>query len=101
MMKIIIFAPHTDDGDIGVIICQKGKSGPRGPTTFMNGPQRMTLSGLLSFKTTDKIGGSLFESYLSIKLALGEITSDEVKVYQDKSKYGRRMVRYMDQIFLN
>jgi len=41
----------------------------------------------------------LNEPYLAIKLALGEITPDEIKGYQDKIHYGRRMVRYMDQTF--
>jgi len=37
------------------------------------------------------------EPYLAIKLALGEITPDEVRAYQDKVPIGRRFVRYMDQ----
>lgn len=37
--------------------------------------------------------------YLSIKLALGEITPEELKEYKNKIDYGRRMIRYMDQIF--
>lgn len=41
----------------------------------------------------------LIAPYLSIKLALGEITPEEVKKYQKKIDYGRRMVRYMDQVF--
>lgn len=41
----------------------------------------------------------LNEPYLAIKLALGEVTPDDIKSYQDKIHYGRRMVRYMDQIF--
>ena len=43
----------------------------------------------------------LIEPYLSIKLALGEITPEEVKAYPNKIVYGRRFVRYMDQIFWN
>jgi carbamoyl-phosphate synthase large subunit len=41
----------------------------------------------------------LIEPYLSIKLALGEITSNEIKQYADRIDYGRRMLRYMDQVF--
>ncbi len=41
----------------------------------------------------------LIAPYLSIKLALGELTKEEVKEYREKIDYGRRMVRYMDQIF--
>lgn len=41
----------------------------------------------------------LIEPYLSIKLALGEITNKEVKQYNNRINYGRRMIRYMDQIF--
>lgn len=41
----------------------------------------------------------MIEPYLSIQLALGEISKDEVKKYQDKINYGRRMIRYMDQVF--
>jgi carbamoyl-phosphate synthase large subunit len=37
--------------------------------------------------------------YLAIKLALGEIDEEQVTSYQDKVDYGRRMVRYMDQVF--
>jgi len=37
--------------------------------------------------------------YLAIKLALGEIDKDELKAYRDRIAYGRRMVRYMDQVF--
>jgi carbamoyl-phosphate synthase large subunit len=44
---------------------------------------------------------NLIEPYLSIKLALGEISKQEVKSYQNKIQYGRRMLRYMDQIFYN
>ncbi len=42
---------------------------------------------------------NLNEPYLAIKLLLGEITSEEIKKYQDKISYGTRMIRYMDQIF--
>jgi predicted ATP-grasp superfamily ATP-dependent carboligase len=41
----------------------------------------------------------LIEPYLSIKLALGELSKDEVRGYQDRVRYGRRMLRYMDQVF--
>ena len=42
---------------------------------------------------------NLIEPYLAIKLLLGEITKEEIKKYQEKIDYGRRMIRYMDQIF--
>jgi carbamoyl-phosphate synthase large subunit len=42
---------------------------------------------------------NLIEPYLSIKLALGEITKDEVREYQKNIRFGRRMLRYMDQVF--
>ncbi|MFX0125587.1 MAG: ATP-grasp domain-containing protein [Candidatus Hodarchaeota archaeon] len=41
----------------------------------------------------------LVQPYLSIKLALGEETPDSIKSYQEKITIGRRMVRYMDQVF--
>jgi len=41
----------------------------------------------------------LKEPYIAIKLALGELTNEQVKEYRKKIKYGRRMIRYMDQIF--
>ena len=41
----------------------------------------------------------LNEPYLAIKLLLDEISNKEVRNYQAKIKYGRRMIRYMDQIF--
>jgi len=41
----------------------------------------------------------LNEPYLAIKLALKEISHDEIRAYETKIRYGRRMVRYMDQIF--
>lgn len=41
----------------------------------------------------------LIAAYLSVKLALGEIDKDDLKAYRDKIAYGRRMVRYMDQVF--
>jgi len=42
---------------------------------------------------------NLIAPYLSIKLALDEITNEEIKQYKNKIDYGRRMIRYMDQIF--
>ena len=41
----------------------------------------------------------LIEPYLSIKLALGEYTKEDIKKYQEKVQYGKRMIRYMDQVF--
>jgi len=41
----------------------------------------------------------LIAPYLAIRLALGEIDADEVRAYQERIDYGRRMVRYMDQVF--
>jgi predicted ATP-grasp superfamily ATP-dependent carboligase len=43
----------------------------------------------------------LIEPYLAIKLALGEISHDEIKAHEGRIRYGRRMVRYMDQVFWN
>jgi len=42
---------------------------------------------------------NMIAPYLSIKLALGEITKDEIKKQKKNIDYGRRMIRYMDQIF--
>jgi len=42
---------------------------------------------------------NFIEPYLAVKLALGEITNDEIKAYQNKVPIGRRMIRYMDQVF--
>ena len=42
---------------------------------------------------------NLIAPYLAIKLALGEISEEEVSDHITKIDYGRRMVRYMDQIF--
>ena len=44
---------------------------------------------------------SLIAPYIAIKLALGEITADEVTAYNSRIDYGRRMVRYMDQVFFH
>ncbi|MFX1253983.1 MAG: ATP-grasp domain-containing protein [Promethearchaeota archaeon] len=41
----------------------------------------------------------LIQPYLSIKLGLGEETPESLKTYQPKIAIGRRMVRYMDQVF--
>jgi carbamoyl-phosphate synthase large subunit len=41
----------------------------------------------------------LIAPYLAIKLALGELDADGVRSYEDRITYGRRMVRYMDQVF--
>jgi len=41
----------------------------------------------------------LNEPYLAVKLCLGEITKDEIRSYQSKVRFGRRMLRYMDQLF--
>jgi len=41
----------------------------------------------------------LIMPYLAIKLALGEITEEQLKKMKDKFDYGLRMVRYMDQLF--
>jgi hypothetical protein len=41
----------------------------------------------------------LIAPYLAIKLALGELDAEGVRAYQAHIAYGRRMVRYMDQVF--
>lgn len=41
----------------------------------------------------------LIVPYLAIKLALGEIEEGDIIAMRDKMDYGRRMIRYMDQIF--
>lgn len=41
----------------------------------------------------------LNEPYLAVKLCLGEITKEEIKSYQSKVRFGRKMLRYMDQLF--
>ncbi len=43
----------------------------------------------------------LIAPYLAIRLALGELSSDDVREYQQRVQVGRRMVRYMDQVFWN
>jgi len=42
---------------------------------------------------------NLIEPYLAIKLCLGELDKREIKRYQNLVEYGRKMIRYMDQIF--
>ena len=42
---------------------------------------------------------NLIAPYISIKLALGEITKGEIKQQKNIIDYERRMIRYMDQIF--
>lgn len=42
---------------------------------------------------------NLIAPYLAVKLALEEITEEEVKKYQKRIDYGRRMIRFMDQVF--
>jgi len=37
--------------------------------------------------------------WLAIQLALGEMSADCIRAYQDRIQIGRRMVRYMDQVF--
>jgi carbamoyl-phosphate synthase large subunit len=44
---------------------------------------------------------NLIEPYLAIKLVLQEATHEEIRAYQNKIRYGRRMIRYMDQVFWN
>jgi carbamoyl-phosphate synthase large subunit len=41
----------------------------------------------------------LIAPYLAIKMALGEIGEEEIRTYNERIDYGRRMVRYMDQVF--
>ena len=43
----------------------------------------------------------LIAPYLAIRLALGELSSDDVREYQQRVRIGRRMARYMDQVFWN
>ena len=43
----------------------------------------------------------LNEPWLALKLAMGMIGPDEVRAQQPKVRMGRRMVRYMDQIFFD
>jgi len=41
----------------------------------------------------------LVPPYVAIQLALGELSPDDVRALQPRVRVGRRMVRYMDQIF--
>jgi carbamoyl-phosphate synthase large subunit len=43
----------------------------------------------------------LNEPWLAIKLALGLIGVEELREYKSRIRYGRRMVRFMDQIFFD
>lgn len=43
----------------------------------------------------------LNEPWLAIKLALGLITPEEVRSFQGRVKFGRSMIRYMDQIMID
>jgi carbamoylphosphate synthase large subunit len=44
--------------------------------------------------------GGFCEPWIAIKLGLGMVTSDEVRALRSKIPYGRRMLRYMEQIFI-
>jgi carbamoyl-phosphate synthase large subunit len=44
---------------------------------------------------------NLNEPYLAIKLALGELSENEIRQCQKSVEYGRRMIRYMDQVFFS
>jgi len=46
-------------------------------------------------------GQGFSEPWLAVKLALGMITPDEVRACQARVPLGRRMLRYMDQIFFD
>jgi len=41
----------------------------------------------------------LNEPYLAVKLCMDEATKEDIRCYGSKIRYGRRMLRYMDQIF--
>ena len=41
----------------------------------------------------------LNEPYLAVKLCLGELSEEEIHAYRSRVRFGRRMIRYMDQIF--
>jgi carbamoyl-phosphate synthase large subunit len=43
----------------------------------------------------------LNEPWIAIKLALGLISANEVRCYQDRVDFNYSMIRYMDQIFVN
>ena len=42
---------------------------------------------------------NLIAPYLAIKLALNELNEDDITNYRNSIDYGRRMIRYMDQLF--
>ncbi len=44
---------------------------------------------------------NLNEPYLAVKLALGEISEEETRRFQPRIHFGRRMIRYMDQVFFD
>lgn len=46
-------------------------------------------------------GRDFSEPWLAVKLALGLITPDQVRACQERIPLGRRMVRYMDQLFFD
>ena len=51
-------------------------------------------------RTSTYIFGETFcEPWIAVKLGLGMVTPDDVRAMQSKIPYGRRMLRYMDQIF--
>lgn len=53
-------------------------------------------------RTSTYIYGPGFnEPYMAVKLALGEMSNDDIKKYQNRVPIGRRMVRYMDQVFFD
>jgi carbamoyl-phosphate synthase large subunit len=44
---------------------------------------------------------NFIQPYVAVKLALGELTTEQVKEYQSQIWYGLRMIRYMEQAFYN
>jgi len=46
-------------------------------------------------------GPDFIEPYLAVKLALGELSNKDIREYQKQVPIGRRMVRYMDQVFFD
>jgi len=42
---------------------------------------------------------NLIEPYYAIELAMGNISKSDIRKLNEKIKYGRKMIRYMDQIF--
>lgn len=43
----------------------------------------------------------LNEPWLAVKLGLGLCTPDDVRAHREKIRFGRRMVRFMDQVFFD